>query len=218
MGVVVADDVAEAGCVAVAAVQRSLALVGGVEVGDEAAYPGVVGYVVERPIDHPLVGPLRHCAQLAAHEQQLLAWLGPHRSVQQAQVGEALPLVAGHLVEQRALAVDHLVVRERQDVALGEGVHAAERELVVVVAAVHWFTTEVLQRIVHPAHVPLEAEPEPAIGGRPRDVGPSRRFLGERRRVGELLGDRRGALLEEVDGREVLPPAVTVGDPLALVA
>jgi len=42
--------------------------------------------------------------------------------VQRAQVGEPLPVVARHLREQRALAVDDLVVREREDEVLAERV------------------------------------------------------------------------------------------------
>src|SRR3546814_17119739 len=53
-----------------------------------------------------------------------------------AQVGEFLPSVAGHLGQHRALAVDDLVVAQRQDEVLGKGVVDAEGELVVVVPAV----------------------------------------------------------------------------------
>ena len=57
-------------------------------------------------------------AEVAAHEQQLLAGMRPHVAVEQPQVGELLPQVAGHLVEQRALAVHDFVVRQRQDEVL----------------------------------------------------------------------------------------------------
>ena len=58
--------------------------------------------------------PLAPLANLVAHEQELLARVAVHVAVQQPQVGELLPQVAGHLVEQRPLAVHDLVVRERQ--------------------------------------------------------------------------------------------------------
>jgi hypothetical protein len=58
--------------------------------------------------------------------------------------------------------VHDLVVRERQDEVLGERVHERERQLVVMPAAVDRLVLEVRERVVHPAHVPLEAEPEPA--------------------------------------------------------
>ena len=80
--------------------------------------------------------PLVPLAELAAHEQQLLAGLRVHVAVEQAQVGELLPVVARHLAEERAFAVDDLVVRERQHEVLVEGVEHAERELAVVILAV----------------------------------------------------------------------------------
>ena len=40
-----------------------------------------------------------------------------------AQVRELLPLVAGHLADERALAVHDFVVRQRQHEVLGERVH-----------------------------------------------------------------------------------------------
>ena len=88
------------------------------------------------PLQAGVEVPLVPLAEVAAHEQQLLARMRPHVAVQQPQVGELLPQVAGHLVQQRALAVDHFVVRHRQHEVLVEGVDQAEGQLVVVVAAV----------------------------------------------------------------------------------
>ena len=102
----------------------------------------------------------------------------PHVGVERAQVRELLPAVARHLREQRALAVHDLVVGERQDEVLGVGVDHREGQLVVVVAAVHGIVREVVERVVHPAHVPLEAEAEPAEVGGPRDARPRGRLLG----------------------------------------
>ena len=89
----------------------------------------------------------------------------------------------------------------------------------VVVAAVDRVLLEVAQRVVHPAHVPLEAEAQAADVGRPRDARPRGRLLGgrddrpARGRAGTVV-----ELLEERDRLEVLAPAELVGDPLALLA
>src|SRR3546814_14654828 len=66
------------------------------------------------PVERAVVVPLPLLAELAAHEQQLLARMGPHEGVAGAQVGELLPAVARHLAEQRALAVDDFVVRSEE--------------------------------------------------------------------------------------------------------
>ena len=106
-------------------------------------------------------------AELAAHEQQLLARMTEHEAVVGAQVCEALPFVAGHAAEDRTLAVHDFVVRQRQNEVLGECVVQAEQDLVVMMLAVDRILADVVQRVVHPAHVPFVAEAEAAILGRP---------------------------------------------------
>src|SRR4051812_49491306 len=61
------------------------------------------------------------------HEQELLARLGVHPAEQQAQAGELLPAVARHLAQERPLAVDDLVVRQRQEEVLGRDVEEIGR-------------------------------------------------------------------------------------------
>ena len=73
---------------------------------------------------------------------------------------------------------------------------------------------EVAQRVVHPAHVPLEPEPQTAQIGRTRDPGPRRRLLGEGLDVGVVGVDPHVQLAQEAHGVEVLPTPVGVGDPL----
>jgi hypothetical protein len=137
------------------------------------------------------VVPLASLSELVAHEHQLLAWLRPHIGVEEALVRELLPVVTGYLLEQRALAVHHLVVGQRQDEVLVEGVEAAKAELGVVVAAVERIDAEVREGVVHPAHVPLEPEPQPGDVGRTRHHGPGGRFLGDGLDVGVVAIDRQ---------------------------
>ena len=188
------------------------------EVLDEVRDAGVHRFVEEVPRQGAVVRPLVPGRDLRAHEQELLARLPPHAQQQRAQVGEALPLVAGHLAQQRALAVDDLVVGERHDEVLGRRVQAAERQPVVVEAAVNRVLGEVLERVVHPAHVPLEAEADAAQVCRTRDAGEGGRLLRDRHDPGKATVDALVHLTQEGDGLEVLAPAVDVRRPLAGLA
>ena len=87
--------------------------------------------------------------------------------------------------------MDDLVVRDRQDEVLAVGVDHRERHLVVVVLAVDGLVLDVLQGVVHPAHVPLETEAEAAVV-----------VDDERCRERDLALHPRGALLE-IDHRGV---------------
>ena len=198
--------------------QRRLGAVDAVQVLDPALHAGMRRVGEAPPFEHVVVVPFGVLRELAAHEQQLLARVRPHVAEQQPQVGEALPVVARHLAEQRALAVHHLVVRERQHEVLAEGVDEREGQLAVVPAAVHRVVVHVLQGVVHPAHVPLQAEAEATEIGRPRHHRPGGRFLGDQLHVGVLAVGQFVELAQEADRLQVLAAAVAVGDPLAFLA
>ena len=174
--------------------------------------------VEQPPVELARLGPLRLLPDLDPHEDQLLAGVGPHEGEIGPQVGQLLPPVAGHLAQQGALAVDDLVVAEREHEVLGEGVGQAEGQVVVVPGPVDRLVREVVEGVVHPAHVPLEPEAEPVGRGRLSDARPGRRLLGDRGRAGDALVDGGVHLLEELHGLEVLAAAVDVRRPLALGA
>ncbi len=189
-----------------------------VHVVDQCLDAPVVRVLGQPPVQRAGLGPLGLLAELRAHEEQLLAGVRPHEGQVGAQVGQLLPAVARHLAQQRTLAVHDLVVGDRQHVVLGVRVHHRERHLVVVVLAVDRLVRHVVQRVVHPAHVPLEAEPQtPEVGG-PRDPRPRGRLLGDRHDPGHPLVRGGVHLLEERDGFEVLATAELVRGPLALLA
>ncbi len=217
VGVVGLDPV-EAAPVEVDLVERRRLAVHAVQIAHERLDAGVLTVLEQMPVQRAVVAPLRALRELLAHEEQLLAGMRPHVGVQAAQVGELLPAVAGHLVDQRALAVDDLVVRQRQDEVLAERVDERERQLVVVVAAVDRVLLEVVQRVVHPAHVPLESEAQAAEIRRARDARPRRRLLGRADDARLVAMQDLVELLEEGDRLEVLAPAELVGHPLARLA
>ena len=98
------------------------------------------------------------------------------------------------------------------------GVHHREGDLVVVPFAVDGGLVQVLQRVVHPAHVPLEAESQSAGVGRCGDAGVGGGFLGDHHDAGVVLVRGGVGFLEEVDGFEVFATSVDVRAPLAGLA
>ena len=165
------------------------------------------------------IGPFGGLRELAAHEQQFFTRIGPHQAIERAQVGELLPRVAGHLAQQRTLAVHHFVVRERQHKVFAEGVHQPKRQQVLVVAAVHRVELHVVQRVVHPAHIPFEVKAQATAGqiGRRRaaHAGEGGGLFGNHQRAGPLHADLVVQAAQEFHGLQVFAPAVAVGYPLA---
>ena len=76
---------------------------------------------------------------------------------------------------------------------------------------------EVLQRVVHPAHVPLHAEAEAADVGGPRHHRPRGRLLRDRLHVRLLLVHLGVEAAKQLDRVQVLAAAELVGHPLALL-
>src|SRR2546421_2261093 len=98
--------------------------------------------------------------------------MSPHITVERAQVCEFLPLVAGHLVHERALHVYDLIMREGKDKVLAPRVQQTKRQSVVHTAAKQGISLKVFQRVMHPAHVPLEVETQSARINRMTDRRP----------------------------------------------
>src|SRR5688572_18606581 len=65
-------------CIKVAFVQRRLTAIAAVQVLNETLDSRMIGILQHVPLQAGVVSPLRYLAELSAHEQQLLAGLGPH--------------------------------------------------------------------------------------------------------------------------------------------
>ena len=216
--VVVDDDPAKAVGLAIAHMERGRLAIKPVEIADQRLH-ALMRPMLEQPPGERLRGvPLARLPELLAHEQELLARVPPHEAVERAGVGEALPFVARHFADDRAFAVHDLVVRDRQHEVLAEGIKKTEGHLVVAPAAVDRVARNVVERVVHPAHVPLEAEAETAVVGRPRDAGKCGRFLGDGHCARKAAVDELVGAAQEGDRLAVLPAAVGVRQPFALAA
>src|SRR5471030_3025287 len=95
-----------------------------------------------------------------------------HPRVKHAEVRELLPFIARHFIKQRVLTVYHFIVAEHENEMLLEGIEQRESNVAVVKAPINRIELHVLQEVVHPTHVPFEAEAEPAEIRRPRNAGP----------------------------------------------
>ena len=138
--------------------------------------------------------------EFAAHKEQLFAGMGVLKGVKGAQIGEFLPAVAGHFVDEGAFAVNDFVVGEYEDEVFVEGIDEAKGEVVVVVFAVDRFFGDVGQGVVHPAHVPFESKAEAAQINGARDAGPGGRFFGDHQDARELFVDEGVELVHKGDG------------------
>ena len=123
----------------------------------------VHGVLQDIPVLLALLVPLAKLRKLAPHEIQLLARVRVHVHIKRPRLRELIVVIAVHLLNNGSLAVYVLVVGKREYVLLAVVVHHRECQLVVVVHALVRRGAEVVERVVHPAHVPLVVEAETAF-------------------------------------------------------
>ena len=112
----------------------------------------------------------------------------------------------------------NLVMRQRQHVIFRECIEHPERELIVVIAAMNRVVGEILERVMHPAHVPLVAKTEAAQVSRLRHARPCGRFLGDREGIGIFAVNTLIESAKKIKRFEILPATEAVRGPFAFLA
>ncbi len=88
----------------------------------------------------------------------------------------------------------------------------------MMVLAIDRVLFHIVEGVVHPAHVPLEVEPQATFAHRRADARPGGGFLGDHQGTRCFFMDHLVEMTQEGDGLQVLAAAMDVGDPLALLA
>ena len=201
-------------------VQRFMVTIGMVEVAHQPldAVVPVIATFQQMPVEACVVVPFAPLSKLIAHEQQLFTREGKQPAVVGAQVGELLPCVARHAVENRFFAVHHFIMRERQDKVFGVVVEHTEGHLVVMMTAMHRVQLHVVEGVMHPTEVPLEPETQPAGGGRTGNAGKIGRLFRHGYRARRLFAQHAVGITQKFNRLQVFPAAVLIRHPLALFA
>src|SRR5215467_2192197 len=170
------------------------------------------------PVEAVRLAPFMVLSDFLAHEEQLLSRMRVLVAIEQTEIRKLLPQVAGHFVEQRVLAMNDFVVREGQNEVLAEGVEQRKRNFVVHVFAVDGIVREIVERVVHPSHVPFEAETQPAEIGRTGYGGPGSGFFSDGEDTEKFAVRDLVHALEKFDGVKIFAAAELIGNPLAELA
>src|SRR5688572_17668096 len=93
-----------------------------------------------------------------------------------------------------------------------------EGEIVLMVFAEDWIALEVGEGVVHPAHVPLEGEPESAEVWRASDLRPGGGFFGDGDHAGAFGVNEMVERFKEFDCFKVFTSAELVRNPFAFLA
>ena len=162
--------------------------------------------------------PLNKLSKLLAHKEQLFTGMRHHVAVQCTQACKFLLVVAGHFVDQAALAVNHLIVADGQHKVFAERIEEAESDFVMVARTEQGVGADIAEHVVHPAHIPLEVKAQTAICNRVGNFRPCRAFLRNHQRV-RMTGKHLGVqLLQKCNGFKVFFSAIFIRSPFAVAA
>src|ERR1700733_14955664 len=103
-----------------------------VQIANQRLDARVTVLLKQMPIERMVVIPFPRLREFAAHEQKLLARMAEHEAVIGAQVCKTLPVVAGHAPEDRTLAVNDFVMRQRQDEVFRKRIMQAKQDIAVM--------------------------------------------------------------------------------------
>ena len=167
-----------------------------------------VEVVVVRVLEHHpvLLAALVKFAQLrkfVAHKIKHLARMDGHVQVERPRLRELALVLAVHFLHDGRLAVDVLIVAERQDVVLVPGVHHREGQLAQILAPLVARLFKVVEGVVHPAQVPLVVKAQAAVLDGGRDLREARRVLGDQNGRGVALLQTGVHALQEFQRRAV---------------
>ncbi len=197
-------------------IQLRTAFVEGVQIAHKPGQPFVLRLGTKSPLHLPVFIPLVEFSQILSHKQQLFPGMGHQIGVGQPQARKFLFPFSGHLPQHGGLAVYHLVMREHQHKPLAVGIDHAEGQLAVVIAPEIRIITNIIQIVVHKAHVPLQVEAQPTLLRRVRDLRKGRTLLRDGKHPGISLLHDGIQVPDHFDGLQVFLSAVQIGDPLSV--
>ena len=155
---IVGVDPAEALVPAVIRVERLVFPVHHQEIPDIGLEMLVFLVPEKEPVNFPLLTPLPVLTDVLRHKEQLLAGMSEHICVPGLQIFKFFLILARHLADHGTLQMHNLVMREHQDIILAECIGHGECHLVVIKLAEIRIQLHVLQKIMHPSHVPLKGK------------------------------------------------------------
>src|SRR5258708_10214842 len=114
--------------------------------------------------------------------------------------------------------MNNFIVRKWQDEVLVIMVKHGKSEIVLVVFPMNRIALEILQSVVHPAHVPFKGKTEATEIWRTSHLRPSGRFLGNSHDTREFSVSYMIEFAQEFDRLKILTAPILIGDPFSVPA
>ena len=133
-----------------------------------------------------VVAPLNKLCNLVAHKVKLSTRMSHLMKRQSPHARKLSPPVPWHTLNKAALAMDNLIVAQWQHKVLIELIHAGEGQKTVITWSIREISLAIVQRVIHPAHVPLKIKAKSPNLGRIGNQRPSRGLFCNHQNIGML--------------------------------
>ena len=158
-----------------------------IEIAYEFLQFRVLFVIKKEPFYLPFIVPFSELTDLSAHKGQLFAGVSHDICHEGSCACEFHFIIARHLIKERLLAVNDLIMRDGQNKFFIEGIEHGECKLVMDVLPEKRIGLYIFQKIVHPSHIPFKGESETGISFKAGYISPSRGFLGNHHNVGIFI-------------------------------
>ena len=123
-----------------------------------------------------------------------------------------------HLIDHGTFQMHYLIMRQYQNELLRERIGHGECHLVVVIASEIRVELHIIKKIMHPAHIPFQAEAKTAVLWLACHLRPRRRFLSDHHYARISSADDAVQMTEKLDRLQIFVFSVFIRHPLSIRA
>ena len=133
------------------------------------------------------------------------------------QVRHLLFLIPRHLVQKRAFSMDYLIMRQTQKEFLTVGIDHTESQLIMSSASVDGIFLHIINKVVHPSHIPLVVKTQAVVFYFACDLRPGCGFFCDKQGIRMFFLKDRVQMFQELYGFQIFISAVDISYPFSVI-
>ena len=102
--------------------------------------------------------PLLYLCKLLSHEQKLFAGMSHHKCITCHKILELISFKSRHLIQHGAFQMYNFIMRKNKNILLTLVIAHGKCHLIMIVFTEIWIQFHVIQKIMHPSHIPFITE------------------------------------------------------------
>ena len=112
----------------------------------------------QEPVKFSFLAPFTKLCEFLPHEKKLLTGVSHHECITSFKVSIFIKSQSRHLIKHRTLKMYHFIMRQYQDIILTVCITHGKCHQMMIILTEIWIQLHIFREIVHPSHIPLQAE------------------------------------------------------------